>query len=89
LHFSFSVLIEKDHAPKWRPQRLEDVDKKLLNTFFAPLEHDLNVVSSLFFKEFFETYLTFFFSGAKSNIVGKVMSATNVIVIFKFVFTRN
>ena len=32
-----AVLIDKDHAPKWRPERLGDVDPALIESAFAPL----------------------------------------------------
>ena len=41
-----AVLIDKDQMPKWSPPRLEDIDKKTLDEYFAPLEpgRELNLV---------------------------------------------
>ncbi|MGE0715400.1 MAG: enoyl-CoA hydratase/isomerase family protein [Alphaproteobacteria bacterium] len=37
-----AVLVDKDHAPKWRPARLEEVDRDLVESHFAmPPEGDL------------------------------------------------
>ena len=37
-----ALLIDKDHAPKWNPARLEDVSDELVRSYFAPLgKHDL------------------------------------------------
>jgi len=32
-----SVLVDKDHAPKWSPARIEDVDTSLVDRHFEPL----------------------------------------------------
>ena len=40
-----AVVIDKDHAPKWRPARVEDVDASMVDAFFAspwnPADHPL------------------------------------------------
>ncbi|GGK37928.1 enoyl-CoA hydratase/isomerase family protein [Salinarimonas ramus] len=39
-----AVLIDKDHAPRWKPDRLEDVTPAMIEAYFAPLgEHELAV----------------------------------------------
>ena len=35
-----AALIDRDHAPKWRPNRLADVSDALLDAYFAPLGAD-------------------------------------------------
>lgn len=32
-----AVLVDKDHAPVWRPDRLEDVEEATIEAYFAPL----------------------------------------------------
>ena len=41
-----AVLVDKDHAPRWQPARLADVDDSSVSAYFAPLageELDLQV----------------------------------------------
>ena len=33
-----AVLVDKDHAPRWKPARLEDVAAADIEAMFAPLE---------------------------------------------------
>ena len=35
-----SILIDKDHKPKWKPNKIEDVDSKLVMAHFKPLGND-------------------------------------------------
>ncbi len=39
-----SVLIDKDHSPKWNPSRLEEVTQDMIDSYFEPLKsNELNL----------------------------------------------
>jgi enoyl-CoA hydratase len=38
-----AVIIDKDNAPKWRPDRLEDVTPAAVDAYFAPLPSELDL----------------------------------------------
>ncbi|MCO5145192.1 MAG: enoyl-CoA hydratase/isomerase family protein [Aquamicrobium sp.] len=38
-----AVIIDKDNAPKWRPDRLEDVADAAIDAYFAPLANELDL----------------------------------------------
>ena len=38
-----AVVIDKDQAPEWRPARLEDVERVVVESYFAPLAEELPV----------------------------------------------
>ena len=38
-----AVVIDKDMQPKWQPARLEDVSVEMVDSYFAPLEDELEV----------------------------------------------
>jgi len=38
-----AAIIDKDNAPKWQPARLSDVTQSDVDTYFAPLEHELRL----------------------------------------------
>jgi len=38
-----AVIVDKDHAPRWRPDRVEDVDPLAIEAHFAPLADDLDL----------------------------------------------
>lgn len=40
-----AVIIDKDHAPKWRPERLEDVTEAAIDAYFAPLANELDLAA--------------------------------------------
>ena len=35
-----AALLDRDHAPQWRPARLEEVDDAMVDGYFAPLGPD-------------------------------------------------
>jgi 3-hydroxyisobutyryl-CoA hydrolase len=38
-----AVLVDKDHAPVWNPASLKDVTDEMIESYFAPLEHDWEI----------------------------------------------
>ena len=40
-----AVIIDKDNAPKWRPDRLEDVADADIDAYFAPLANELDLAA--------------------------------------------
>jgi enoyl-CoA hydratase len=38
-----AVIIDKDHAPKWRPDRIEDLNEQDIEAYFKPLPEELNL----------------------------------------------
>ena len=41
-----SVLIDKDHSPKWNPSTLEEVTDDMIQEFFAPIENEWTHIQS-------------------------------------------
>lgn len=42
-----TVLVDKDHNPKWNPPTLEEVSDKRVEAFFAPVEDELDIPEQL------------------------------------------
>jgi hypothetical protein len=38
-----AVLVDKDHAPVWNPASLQDVTDEMVESYFAPIEHEWEI----------------------------------------------
>ena len=41
----FSVIVDKDRKPRWKPATLEEVSDERVEYYFSPLEEELNLSS--------------------------------------------
>lgn len=42
-----SVLIDKDRNPKWKPAKISEVTDKIVDSYFAPVERELDLNAKL------------------------------------------
>lgn len=42
-----ALLIDKDQKPQWKPARLEDCTKEKVQSYFEPINPELNLSSKL------------------------------------------
>jgi hypothetical protein len=38
-----ALLVDKDNSPKWSPAELSQVTDEVVNSFFAPIPHELQL----------------------------------------------
>lgn len=43
----FSVLLDKDRNPKWKPAKLSDVTDQIVDSYFKPVEVELDLNAKL------------------------------------------